>query len=456
MAALTDEQVAKLKNFLEFSGVKDRTRAEALLRGASWNVPIALERAFTGQGPPAPNRPANNNPLDPLDEQRQPLLPRNNAVAPRAAPLQPEYGEFWLWNLVVASLTSCRRFLLGILPGFARPYFTAVLGQDQIPPPNAEPAGPVSPLLRLQREYNNLPPFVDGPLNATLRNSQAERRPVFVYLHSPSHDLTPPFVRDTLQNQEVLDVLAQYTCWFGSVTTPAGYNVATRTLRVTGFPYVAVMTPASGNSSFKVVFQNAGTMTPPALVRGLRAALAKFHEALNRAVVQQMQLQDDRELRARQESEYDRMILDEKARLESKKAEEEKTKAVESEARRAQEEKQAEEEAERKRIEHERALALSMIPDEPAGNAPGVVATRIRFPDGSSKRRRFNQTDTLQDIHSFVIYNEPKLPDGERVLKFKIISRGFPGEPKVALEAGPQTLASCGLKRSANLFVEAE
>jgi len=449
--SLTGFQREQLRSFKDFSSIDDDDQAIGFLRNSEWNLSIALDRAFS-------------NHAQHSGEEKHNLLGSN--IGPRAGSgtgdtshsIQPttqasnefEYtDDMWVhWG--VRLFHNWRRRVGAFVPSFALSWIPRIF----LVPPTAFQVE--TPLERFRRKYGPLiPNFQTRPLTSVM--GQETHRPIFIYLHSPIHDDTDEFCNNSLTNEEVINYLdTQFIPWFGSVATSKGYNIATRMLRVTKFPYTAVLSPFQGRANatrFNAVFQHTGCIDAPTLLRGLRTALDKFQLELAQIAAHQMQLNDDRELRAQQENDYSNMINEEKQRLIAKRAREE-----EERARRQQEEQEAR--ARREQLELKQAeldvakdLALSMLPEEPEEGEVGVVRARIRLPDGSSRLRRFREIDVVNDVFNYVIYCEPREADsGEFVLEFTLVST-FPRRTLTKSD-GQQTLKSLGFVRSMNLFVE--
>jgi len=448
--SLTDYQRDQLRAFKDFAAIDDDGRAISFLRNAEWNVSIALERSFS-------------NPLQEDGEEKADIFGSNAVPGVRSgsgdtlphSPASPnsddlEYtNDIWV-EWFIKKFHYWRRYIEGFIPSFALPWLPTIFSD----PPSAHYFQ--SPLERFRKKYGPLIPNFQARSLVSIMG-QDTNRPIFIYLHSPGHDDTDDFCRDSLTNEEVVNYLnTKYISWLGSVATSKGYNIATRMLWVTRYPYIAVLSPLQGRrnaTQFNAVFQHAGPIDAPTLLRALRTAQDKFQLELAQNVAHQMQLQEDRVLREQQENDYSNMIDEEKQRIIAKRAREEEQRLrrqKEEEEARTKREKVELKEAE---LDEARGVALSMLPDEPEEREAGVVRARIRLPDGSSRLRRFRETNFVEDVFNYVIYCEPREADsGEVVLEFTLVST-FP-RLRLKRSDGRQTLKSLGLIQSMNLFVE--
>lgn len=104
-------------------------------------------------------------------------------------------------------------------------------------------------LASFEQEYGTTHPFfyvcrfVDA-----LKMAQDEHKFIFLYLHSPEHPFTPPFCRETLGSEVVVQFLdANFICWGALANRGEGFQLAS-TLRASSFPFCAVVAPASADN----------------------------------------------------------------------------------------------------------------------------------------------------------------------------------------------------------------
>jgi len=448
--SLTSFQREQVKAFKEFSSIDDDGLAVSFLRRSEWNLSIALERAFSSSSQNDGEQKTGLSDTNAVPRVAEESGDNHHPINSPPLPTSLEYTDDMWREWLVRQFHIWRRYVGASVPTFTMVWLPRIFSEQPVVHFTQ------TPLDRFRKKYGPLiPNFQARPLVSVM--GEETHKPIFIYLHSPSHDDTDAFCSQSLTNEEVINYLdTQFISWFGSVATSKGYNIATRMLRVTRYPYIAVLSPFQGRANatrFNAVFEHMGPIGVRKLMRGLRKALDKFQMKLAQNVARQMQLNDDRELRAQQENDYSNMINEEKQRIISKRAREE-----EERTRKQQEEQKAR--AEKEQIEIKRAqldeakgLALSMLPEEPGEGEVGIVRARIRFPDGSSKLRRFRDSDLVRDVFNFVICCEPREADsGEVVTEFTLVST-FPRRTLKKVNE-QQTLESLGLIRSMNLFVE--
>lgn len=104
-------------------------------------------------------------------------------------------------------------------------------------------------LATFEQQYGTMHPFfyacrfVDA-----LKIAQDESKLMLVYIHSPEHPFTPGFCRETLCSEVVVQYIdANFVSWGGLVSRGEGLHMA-NTLKASGFPFCAVVAPASGDN----------------------------------------------------------------------------------------------------------------------------------------------------------------------------------------------------------------
>lgn len=126
--------------------------------------------------------------------------------------------------------------------------------QQQQPPPRRwppllPPEGDYYFLHTFEQQYGDAHPFFYAcPFADALRLAETESKFVFVYLHDPEHPYTAPFCRGTLCSELATQFLdANFVSWGAAADMAEGARVA-QALRAPGFPFCAVVAPASGGS----------------------------------------------------------------------------------------------------------------------------------------------------------------------------------------------------------------
>jgi hypothetical protein len=323
MDNLTDYQQEQMTRFLEVSSIYDDKKAIAILRQTNWNVPIALEIAFSQDTQEAQERvigEEKDNLIEasagePSTVSQSRPNPSQDAHQQQAAVADNSWRNYILKNL--ESLTKyiiswIPEFLLDWIPTWLMAYKSILVASSAVTS---------TPLQQFREEYGPLlPNFTDIPLSVLM--GQVTTNPLFLYFHSRSHGDTDAFCARTLGNENVINYLdSNFRSWFGSKVMRKNWRLAAQ-LNVSSYPYICVLSPRQGRpdaTRFNLSFEHAGPMDAPALLSALKNAQENFQLELARSVAHDMQLQDDRELRVQQEADYTRMIDEEKKRIEAKK-----------------------------------------------------------------------------------------------------------------------------------------
>lgn len=92
------------------------------------------------------------------------------------------------------------------------------------------------------------PCFYNCRFVEALKIAEDEHKFVFMYLHSPLHPFVPPFCRQTICNELVVQFLdANFVCWGALSDAGEGLQMAA-TFRPATFPCCAVIAPADANN----------------------------------------------------------------------------------------------------------------------------------------------------------------------------------------------------------------
>ncbi|KAL4443291.1 hypothetical protein ABPG75_011028 [Micractinium tetrahymenae] len=237
--------------------------------------------------------------------------------------------------------------------------------------------------------------------------AHAEAKFLFVYLHSPQHEDTEGYCRDTLCSPGfVQNVNQTFLCWGGDVQRSDAFRLAS-SLHVARYPYAALL--AFSGPRTRLITCVEGRMGPEQLQEVLAAGVSDHGALLWQEQLERQQRETDRRLREEQDAEYQRSLEADRQREEQRAAAARAAEEAERAAREAAERARAEAEAaERQRAEQEAALQRRKsekrmaLPEEPAAGTPGTTLLRVRLPDGSTHQRRFMASDPLQVVHDFV------------------------------------------------------
>jgi FAS-associated factor 2 len=277
-----------------------------------------------------------------------------------------------------------------------------------------------------------------------LSRAHSEGRFLFVYLHSPQHQATESYCKDTLLDSIVLEKLNNnsnpssssgtgggsgagcgFLCWGGDIRRSDAFALSA-SLRVGGYPYAAVL--AYSGPRTRMISCAEGPLTSVELAALLQRALDDYSGLLWQERIEREQREMDRRLREEQDAEYQRSLEADRERDRVREErEKERREAEERERRGAEEVAAAEREAvereeRRVRVIKDRREAKRMtLPPEPtpttrttsriqeeeeeeegSSSAVAITLVRIKLPSGSQQQRRFYASQQLQAIFDWV------------------------------------------------------
>jgi hypothetical protein len=302
-----------------------------------------------------------------------------------------------------------------------------------------------------------------------MHNEDGDNNPspplLLIYLHSPLHGKVPQFVKNTLCNQRVLELMNQHSkcgtlaCWGGSIHTADGAH-AKDTLQVASFPFLALVRVQPGRSSsssssnqrnLELLFRMEGpalqTINATSLHTHLSNALLKYQGILSEAAMRRMQRQDEVRLRDEQDREYREALEEdqrrEKEKLEQKRLQEEEELKIRQEMENVQNEKE-------NRLQNARDMLCLNGEGEPDSSDKSIVQARIRLmlPSGKRVERSFRGNDTIDVVRAFLILHFDENDIG--IENFQLSSN----YPKKALVDVDKTLDSEGLCPQAVIMVQ--
>lgn len=168
-----------------------------------------------------------------------------------------------------------------------------------------------------------------------------------------------------------------------------------------------------------------GPLSPIDLVAKLAAAMTAHDDKLTQVRLQRQEQTAQRNLRAEQESAYERSLAQDREKTRKRKEEEE---------RRAKEEKDAlelmrREEQEKQDLESWKRWRAASFPQEPSGADKDAIRISIRMPSGERVVRRFSAGAELEELYAFVecfdVLKELEGDDGSTVLEKAAEPTGF-------------------------------
>ncbi|KAK6839512.1 UBX domain-containing protein [Apiospora arundinis] len=443
IAQLTPDQQAALEQYTAFTAqnVED---ALPLLERSQWNVQIAIAKFFDGEGPdplaeamaaqdsiPPPAAARHENLQESLLAASSPFQPvRTNRPdpAPRIVP-QPEstHRPPFLISWLLAPFTLGMRafstffrtfaYILAFLPAQIRPRaITASMTSGWKGTMGRRMLLPRDTAARFKREFEEeygTPevgtglPFVESGFAQALDAAKKDLKFLLIVLMSPEHDDTETFTRDTLLAPEVKDFINEPSnniiLWGGNVLDSETYQVAAE-YNATKFPFscVVCLTPKEGSSTrMSIVKRLVGPVSSSTYIAEIQTAINKYSPDLASARAERASQEAERNMRAEQDSAYERSLARDRERARQKKEAEAAARDAE---KRAAEQAAAEERKAAMREQWRKWRATTIAP-EPDTTVKDAVRLALKMPMTSGKGRvvrRFAAATTVEELYAFV------------------------------------------------------
>ncbi|KAK7199095.1 UBX domain containing protein [Novymonas esmeraldas] len=302
----------------------------------------------------------------------------------------------------------------------------------------------------VERKYQLTIPFFRGTLEEAKRHAQHDSRYLVLYLHSPWHENTEAYLREVLAADEVVALLHETSVLYGLSVAEKEGTLLAEELGAHTFPFVAALV---GNTvvlrlqgyhsldTFRREWRLCTDDWDGRLAEGVaiaaereareRARLAEAEaasamEAADRAILEQLQRDEEEARRAAAEREAAvQRAAEERAEAERRAAEEAARQAAEEARQRGVEE-------ERRRLrESTKEAARRQLHEEPAVDVPAseTVLISVRCPSGKPYDRRFLRSDRVDQLTYFVLTLD-ELADATDTSTVRFVT-GFPPAPLV-------------------------
>lgn len=517
ISALTEAQQLALQQYTSVTD-QDVKAAIPLLRRSQWNVEvsyatlnirvgangnanpspplqIAVAKFFDGEGPdlvaealaaqnvPPPRAPRQENLQHSLLHGQPNALRGGNQpdAAPRIVP-QPETQATPRPSLLLAIMFSPFKLLYTILTApFG--YLTYLFPFLRIFPRNAttgtlrrvntsgrRPLSPADAAQRAQREFTeehgeNELPWSNVGYATSLDHTKREYGFLLVVLISPEHDDTTTFCREVLMNAEVTAFLRDPSnmirLWIGDIRDSEAYQVSTA-LKCNKFPFTALIcnTPEVSSTAISVVERLIGPMEPAVYLARLRSKHAEYMSKLETGRAAHSLQNAERNLRAEQDSAYERSLAQDRERARQRR--EAEASAAAAEKAKLEEEADAALLAEKK--SQWRRWRASQIRAEPSAEEKDIVRVALKMPEAARVMRKFRAGDSIEELYAFVecyeLVNEGAGGDSEKVPEkpegykheygFRLVST----LPRVVYDIDSEGTVGEKVGRSGNLIVE--
>lgn len=309
-------------------------------------------------------------------------------------------------------------------------------------------------------------PFVETGFAQALDAAKKDIKFLLLVLMSPEHDDTESFTRETLLSADVKafvnDSSNNIILWGGNVLDSEAYQVS-QEYNATKFPFscLVCLTPKEGSTRMSIVKRLVGPASSSTYLAEIQTAINKYSPDLIAARAERSVHEAARNVRAEQDTAYERSLARDRERARQKKEAEEA--ARDAEKRALEDAAAAERRAQQK--EQWRRWRTTKITPEPDASVKDVVRLAVKMPEESGAGRivrKFTASTTVEELYAFVeCYN--LLQGSEEVDEDREEPEGYKHEysfriaglmPRVVYE--PDDTATLGEKigRSGNLIVE--
>ncbi|KAL3628868.1 hypothetical protein CASFOL_027914 [Castilleja foliolosa] len=299
-------------------------------------------------------------------------------------------------------------------------------------------------LANFEQQYGTMHPFFYAcRFSDALKIAHDERKLMFMYIHSPEHPFAPSFCRETLSSELIVQFLdANFVCWAGLTGRGEGLQMANQ-LRVSSFPFCAVVSSPVGGDSLSVLQQLEGPVSPAELVEILQKTIDGQGVAFGSDRYKQEEtIKADQRLREEQDVAYlaALQIDEEKERLQKKPSSDDK----DSKTRENKESSVSKQTNKVKLVTIDGQTSRKSNTNK-GKKAAEVTQILIRFPNGERREHSFLSTDKIKAIYGFI-------DSLGLVENYKLISN-FPRKVYGA-DQMRMSLKEAGLHPKASLFLE--
>lgn len=247
--------------------------------------------------------------------------------------------------------------------------------------------------------------------------------------------------------------------WIGDIRDAEAYQVSTA-LKCNKFPFTALIcnTPDQGSTAISVVLRLVGPMEPAVYLAKLRDTHSKYVSKLETGRAAHSLQNAERNLRAEQDSAYERSLAQDRERARQRR--EAEASAAAAEKAKLEEEANAALLAEKK--DQWRRWRASQIKSEPSPEEKDIVRVALKMPEAARVMRKFRAGDSIEELYAFVECYElikegsssekvPEKPEGyKHEYKFRLVST----LPRVVYDIDSKGNVGEKVGKSGNLIVE--
>jgi FAS-associated factor 2 len=425
---LTAEQVDKLLQLQDLTGMDDIQLCRALLESKAWDLEATVREQ---RATPETDHGQTNGTVASVG---------NGGASGIASLLR--WGFFILSFPVAQPLKlafGAIRFMFSVLSSF--------MGVTSVSSQRALTSDSLSDVVSFKRNFechfgSEHPPFYMGSYSQALEEAKRDLRFLLVYLHCPDHQDTAPFCLQTLSSPEfsrfVSDANALF--WACSVNSDEGHRVS-QALRESTYPFLAVT--VLRQNRMMIVGRIEGLVSTPVLIRKLESLIRDNEAYIVAGRAERLERSVNESIRREQDEAFaDSLRQDQERERQKREAEELKRLQEEQELQQQREEEERKESLRRAKID-----LVSRIPEEPDFKNPDAVRILVKLPSGQRLERRFLKSESLCTLYYYV-FCHPDSPD-----EFDITTN-FPKRViRCKPEDNPASFDEAGLGQSTMLFV---
>ncbi|KAL3989860.1 UBX domain family protein [Acanthocheilonema viteae] len=248
-------------------------------------------------------------------------------------------------------------------------------------------------------DSNNGIHFFNGSYDDAINECKNSLRFMIVYLHNPSHESCERFVREILLSYQMEQFLNrnEILLWGVSVRSQEGYKVS-MALRENTYPFLGLL--CMRETRMVLVLRLEGEYELEPMLFTIQTAIDENRSYLDAIRNERHQREVNNRILREQESDYQRSLATDRARLnERRRAESERKMA---EIKEAEEKKKKQEKKEK--LNAIRMKLASELP--PESQASDCIRVSIRFPNGERFERRFDVTNSLELLFNATLAHE--------------------------------------------------
>ncbi|MCP9257795.1 FAS-associated factor 2-B [Dirofilaria immitis] len=252
---------------------------------------------------------------------------------------------------------------------------------------------------RFANSNNNGIRFFSGSYEDAINECKSSLRFMIVYLHNPSHESCERFVRETLLSYQMKQFLDrnEILLWGVSVRSQEGYKVS-MALRENTYPFLGLL--CMRETRMVLVLRLEGEYELEPMLYTIQTAVDENRSYLDAIRNERHQREVNNRILREQESDYQRSLAADRARLSERKKAENERKMAEM----------------KKYIRKFHAVAIVQKLDAirmklaselpPESQAPDCIRVSVRFPNGERFERRFDITNSLELLFNATLAHE--------------------------------------------------